>query len=225
MSLRLALIHWGLTEEALIRKPDRIEVRRSDQTLVTSIPLQRNQLVESNWFSSWISLENPRCSVADIGANLTLLEDPDPAKQKIGRGFFDQFKNAIVLVGAVDPLLQDLGKTPFDKDPVPQVGFHGNLLKTFISGEYIRRLPAWSIYTITTVLTIGVVGLALHRGQFRIRSKLASVLLLTSYVGLSVLLFSSANVVLPLAAPLCSTVMTGILALGWQVIDEQQERN
>jgi len=225
MSLRLALLHWGLTDEALVRFPDRIEVRKPDGKLLTSIPLQRGQLVEANWFSRWISPENLRCSVADIGQNLSLLEDPDPQQQAIGRAFFDQFKDAIVLVGPVDPLLQDLAKTPFDDIPVPQVGFHGNLLKTFVTGNYLQRLPDWANHFLTFLLTISVVGLALVQSLNKISFKILALLLVVFYIGTAFWLFQSNNVIVPLTAPLGATVMTGLIAFGWQLVDEQRAKS
>lgn len=225
MSLRLALIHWGLSAEALTRFPDRIDVRKPDKSLVTSIPLQRGQLVEVNWFSRWISPENPRCSVADIGRNLSLLEDADPKQQAIGRGFFEQFKDAIVLVGPVDPLLQDLGVTPLDKWPVPRVGFHGNLLKTFVSGNYLTRLPGWVDHFLTFLLTISVVSLALVQRSEAGGFKISALLLVGLYIGVACWAFVSNHLILPLTAPLGATVMTGTIALGWQLVDEQRNKS
>jgi adenylate cyclase len=225
MALRLALIHWGLTDEAITRFDDRIEVRKPDKSLVASIPLHRGQLVEVNWFSRWISPENPRCSVADIGRNLSLLEDPDPKQQSIGRAFFDQFKDAIVLVGPVDPLLQDLGETPLDKWPVPRVGFHGNLLKTFVSGKYLRRLPGWADHFLTFFLAISVVSLALVQRSDSKGFKIFALLLAALYIGGAFWLFISNHVVLPLTAPLGATLMAGTFALGWQLVDEQRNKS
>ncbi|MEX1049081.1 MAG: adenylate/guanylate cyclase domain-containing protein [Akkermansiaceae bacterium] len=224
LSLRLALIHWGLTDEALVRFPDRMEVRKPDGGVLTSIPLQRGQLVEANWFSRWISPENPRCSVADIGRNLSLLENPDPQKKAVGRAFFEQFKDTIVLVGAVDPLLQDLGKTPFDEVPVPQVGFHGNLLKTFVSGNHLQRLPGWADHSLTFFLTISVVLFALMQRLNEIRFKVLAMLLVGLYIGTAFWLFMSNHLVIPLTAPIGATVMTGAIALGWQLVDEQRAK-
>ena len=225
MALRLALIQWGLTDGALTRFDDRIEVRKADESLVAAIPLQRGQLVEVNWFSRWLSPENPRCSVADIGRNLSLLEDSDPKQQAIGRKFFGQFEDAIVLVGPVDPLLQDLGVTPLDKWPVPRVGFHGNLLKTFISGKYLKRLPGWTDHLLTFLLTISVVSLALVQRQNITGLKIFALLLMGLYVGVACWAFVSNHLVIPLSAPLGATVMTGTLALGWQLVEEQRHKS
>lgn len=225
ISLRLALIHWDLKDEALTRFHDRIEVRKPDSSLVASIPLQRGQLVEVNWFSRWISPENSRCSVADIGRNLSLLENPDQQQQAIGRAFFDQFKGAIVLVGPVDPLLQDLGETPLDETPVPRVGFHGNLLKTFISGKYLKHLPGWANHFLTFLLTVSVVSLALVQRSNTSGFKIFALLLVVLYMGVACWAFISNHVVIPLTAPLGATVMTGTLALGWQLVDEQRNKS
>ncbi|MFM2199165.1 MAG: hypothetical protein RLZZ505_2597 [Verrucomicrobiota bacterium] len=225
MSLRLALIHWGLTEDALTRFPDRIEVRKPDKSLVTSIPLRRGQLVEVNWFSRWLSPQNPRCSVADIGRNLSLLEDADPKQQAIGRAFFDQFKDAIVLVGPVDPLLQDLAAAPMDKWPVPNVGLHGNLLKTFVSGKHLKRLPDYADHLLTFLLTISAVSLALVQRSNVIVFKILALSIVVLYVGAACWAFVSHHVVIPLTAPLGATVMTGMIAFGWQLVDEHRNKS
>jgi len=224
LSLRLALIEWGLTTEALKRFPDRLEVRRPNGELVTSVPLLRGQIVEVDWFSKWISGMNARCSVADIGENLALLEKEDPAKQAIGKAFFAQFKDALVLVGPVDPLLQDVAKTPFDDTPVPQVGLHGNLLKTFLSGKYLHRWPDWVDYVLTFLLTIAVVSLTVTESSKSIRVKLLALAVVALYVVAAFGLFSAYQFVLPLAAPLSATVMTSLVAVGWQLIDEQKAK-
>ena len=225
MALRLALMEWGLTEDALVRFPDRMEVRNPDGTLRTSIPLQRGQLVEANWFSHWISPENPRCSVVDIGKYLGLLEDEDPQNQKLARDFFDQFRGAIVLVGAVDPLLQDLAKTPFDDVPVPQVGFHGNLLKTLLTGHYLRRMPSWSEHMITFLLTVSVVSLAFIKRFDKLRIEVALLPLVALYVAVVFWLFATRHWVLPITAPVGATVMTSMIAAGWQLVDEQRSKS
>ena len=224
MSLRLALLHWGLSESAITRFPDRLEICKPNGELVTSVPLQRGQLVEANWFSRWISPQNLRCSVVDVERYFTLLNSPEPNQQELAKDFFAQFKDAIVLVGAVDPLLQDLGKTPLDRVPVPQVGFHGNLVKTLISGEYLRRLPMWSEYLLVFALTNAVLWLALRQGFNNARDKLLAIVLVVLYVGTAFWLFRGYRIVLPITAPIGSTLMTGLIGIGWQLISEQKSK-
>ncbi|MDB6169118.1 MAG: hypothetical protein JWM88_1982 [Verrucomicrobia bacterium] len=224
LSLRLALIDWGLTPKALHRFPDRMEVRRDDGALVTSIPLREQQIVEATWFSRWISPLNPRCSVNDVRIFTALIEGDDAEQKAKGAEFFAQFQDAIVLIGPVDPLLQDLAKTPFDDVPVPQVGFHGNLLKTFASGIYLRRLPESANIALTFFLTVFVVFLALTEGAKGFRFKLLALLVVTVYVAAAFGLFATYHLVLPMTAPLGSTIMTSLIAVGWELIAEQKAK-
>jgi adenylate cyclase len=224
ISLHLALIHWGLGTDAIQRFPDRMEIRRPDESLVTSIPLLRGQLVEVNWFSPWISPLNLRASVADLGDYLTQLESDDPEKQARGREFFAQFEDAIVLIGPVDVLLQDLSRTSFDDGPVPQVGVHGNLLKTLVSGEYLRHLPPWAVDGVILALALATAGLAGQGGRRAIISKVAALLLLAAYVAAAFGLFSRFHLVLPLVAPVGAALSTSFASLLWQVVEEQRQK-
>jgi adenylate cyclase len=224
-ALRLALIHWGLTTDAITRFPNHIEVRRPNGELVSHIPLQRGQLVECNWFSRWISPHNPRCSVVDIGENLSLLESADPAEQATGKAFFAQFHNAIVLIGAVDPLLQDLGKTPFNDEPVPQVGFHGNLIKTFTSGMHLQHPPEWITHSITFALCLTLGWLARLQITSYLRPRLVGLLLVICYIAAAFLAFRMLHFVLPMTAPLAAGLVTGLFAISWQLLDEQKSKS
>ncbi|MFT3782451.1 MAG: adenylate/guanylate cyclase domain-containing protein [Nibricoccus sp.] len=224
-SLELALIYWGLTEDAIKRFPDHMEVRRPDGTLVTSIPLLRGQLVEVNWFSPWVSPKNLRCSVANIGDYLTQLQSADSQKQKRGREFFDQFQDAIVLVGPVDVLLQDLNKTSFDEEPVPQVGFHGNMLKTLVTGRYLSHLSARTEDGITILLSVVMCLLATAGGSRSARFKVFAVLLMGGHVVASFFLFSRYHLVLPVVAPLGAAFTTSFTALAWQLIYEEKQKS
>lgn len=224
LSLHLALYHWGLGPDAVHRFSDRMEIRRPDGTLVTSIPLRQGQLVEINWFTPWISTLNPRASVADLGDYLTQLESEEPEKQKRGREFFAQFDDAIVLIGPVDVLLQDLSRTSFDETPVPQVGVHGNLLKTLVSGEYLQHLPPWATDMLVLALALMTAGLAGQGGRRAILAKAGAVMLVVAYVVVSFVVFSRFNLVLPLVAPVGAALSTSFASLLWQVVEEQKQK-
>ncbi|MEO6874795.1 MAG: adenylate/guanylate cyclase domain-containing protein [Opitutaceae bacterium] len=224
LSLNLALMNWGVGKEAIHRFPDHLEVRRPDGTLLTSIPLRRGQLVEANWFSKWKSSKNPRFSVADIGDYLTQLASEDPVKHARGLEFFAQFQDAIVLVGPVDSLLQDLARTAFDDVPVPQVGFHGNLLKTLTSGLYLRHVPRWAEYLLIFVLTLVVSILAATGGRRGVVFKIGAGVLVVAYVGVNFYLFFTRQLVLPLVAPLGAVFTTSFAAIGWQLIEEERQK-
>lgn len=224
LSLQLALMNWGVDTEAIQRFPDHLDVTRPDGSLLTRIPLLRGQLVEANWFSHWISPKNPRFSVADIGDYLTQLQSDDPVKQARGREFFAQFKDAIVLVGPVDNLLQDLSRTAFDDVPVPQVGFHGNLLKTLTSGLYLRHAPRPVEYALIFTLTLAVSSLAAAGGGRGVGYKIGAGVLVVAYVGANFYLFARYQLVLPLVAPLGAMFTTSFAAVGWQLIEEEKQK-
>lgn len=224
-SLRLALLHWDLGEEAIKRFPDRMEVRRPDGSLVTSIPLVRGQLVEVNWFSHWISPKNPRCSVANIGDYLTQLQSDDPGKQARGREFFAQFQDAIVLIGPVDLLLQDLNKTSFDDLPVPQVGFHGNMLKTLVTSRYLSHLTPRTEDCITVLLAVLICLLATAGGSSSARYKIFAVLLMVAFVVAAFFLFSHYHLILPITAPLGGAFTMSFAAIAWQLTYEEKQKS
>ncbi len=224
LALQLALMHWGLGPDAILRHPDRMEIRSPDGVLVTRIPLRRGQLVEVNWFSHWISEKNPRASVANIGEYLTLLEHEDPEKQELGRQFFAQFNDSIVLIGPVDVLLQDLATTSFDDTPVPQVGLHGNLLKTFASGIYLKRVPDWLHDVLIFVLGLAICALALVSGQKSVFAKVLAILGVMAYVAIGFHLFAELHLILPLFAPVGAALTTSFAGVLWQVIEEQRQK-
>lgn len=224
MALTLALIYWGVPGENVKITRDAIEVPRPDGTLAARIPLTDQQMVEVNWFSHWISDQNPRTSFSVALGHALALQDGTDEQKANAREFFSEFKDAIVLIGPVDPLLQDLATTPFDDLPVPKVGIHGNLLKTMISGEYLHRLPTWTLYAITALLGSLVTALAMLGGARGLRSKFVALALLAGYAGLAFALFSAAHVVLPFATPLGGALTMAFVGVMWQLVVEEKQK-
>ena len=92
--------------------------------------------------------------------------------------WFTRFKDKVVLVGAVDPLLKDISPTPFNREPVPKVGLHGNLYRTIEDEAYILRAQTPVKVGLIVLLTLCVSLLALGSGVPR----LISILLLLSLI-------------------------------------------
>ena len=226
MAIELALLHWGLTAAAVQVHDDRIDLVRPDGTRVTTIPLQDRQLIELNWFSHWISPKNPRMGFSTVFNYARLLDSDKPEEKKTAQAFFaqDAFKDAIVLIGPVDPLLQDLASTSFDNEPVPKVGVHGNLLKTIVSGKYLWRLPPWAGDGLAVLLTLLVSTLAVAGGARGVRNKLFALVVVAGYVALAFGLFASSQLVLPLAVPLAAVFTTSLGAVGWQLGVEEKQK-
>lgn len=224
MALALALTYWGVPGENAKIARDAIEVPRTDGQVVARIPLTDEQMLEVNWFSRWISEQNPRVSFSVALGHVLSLREGTEEEKKAAREFFAEFRDAIVLIGPVDQLLQDLATTPFDDQPVPKVGIHGNLVKTIVSGDYLHRLPPWALYVLTFGLAIAVTALAVLGGARGLWSKAAALILLLGYGALAFVLFKTSHVVLPFAAPLSGAFMMAFAGIGWQLIVEERQK-
>jgi adenylate cyclase len=224
LSLQVVLEHFGLGESALRLGSDQLELVRPDGAVALRVPLAEGQLLEANWFSPWESPLNPRESLARVVQAIRASSSADEEQRRLAGQFFDQFKDAIVLIGPVDPLLQDLAPTPFDSHPVPKVGLHGNLVKTMLSGNFLRRPPPWFPWAAVLGLTTVVTLLAVSGGARGRAAKLAAVAALGGYGALCVVAFGRWHLVLPMAAPLGSAFTTSFLAVLWQLLAEERQK-
>lgn len=225
MAIELALIELGLGPAAVEILADRIELLDTDRKVVRSIPLTERQLVEVNWFSPWIDeARNPRDSMADVLLYASDLQGEDAAARAAAAVWFERFRDAIVLIGPTDPLLQDLAPTPFEPDPQPKVGVHGNMVKTILTEKYLRRLEVRDQNYLVLLLTLPVVFLWLRGGVRSLPQKVAAVLLIAAYGWLSLVLFRDHNWVLPMVAPLGSALSASFAALIWQVVREEKQK-
>jgi adenylate cyclase len=226
MALELARLYWDLPQGAIKRFPDRIDFVQADGTVRASMPLRDRQLVDVNWFSAWESPLNSRESFSVVYTYAAMLRSKNEEERKTALEYFaqDDWRDAIVLIGPVDPLMQDLAPTPLDEDPVPKVGVHGNLLKTIMSGVYLKHPPPWAADGLIFGLTVLISGFAAAGGSKGLRSKLTAALLLTAYVWASVEMFKNYHFVLPLVAPIGAILSTTFIAIIWQLIEEEKQK-
>lgn len=226
MSVELARLYWGLPHGSIRVAGDRLDYVRLDGSVHATVPLLRKQMLEVNWFSPWFSDQNAHYEFVDVYKYALALESEDAELRAAGREFFGQeeFRDAIVLVGPVDPLLQDVAPTSLDDYPVPRVSVHGNLVKTIVSGAYLRRLPPWAVHATIFGLTLIVGTLALAGGARAMFAKIMAVLGLVIYVALAFRIFEHVHVVLPFTAPLGAALSTSFAGLIWQVIEEQKAK-
>lgn len=224
MALQLALLYWGVSPDDIRITDTALEIPRPDGGLYASIPLVDGQLVELNWFSPWLSEHNPRTSFSIVFNYVHALKSGDPKAQANARTFFTQFKDAIVLIGPVDPLLQDLAVTPFDHSPAPKVGVHGNLLKTIVSGEYLHRLPVWGVYVLSLLLALPVTLLGMAGGARSLWAKVAANLIVALYSAFCFEAFRYWHLVLPMAAPLGGAMSMAFAGIAWQLIVEEKQK-
>lgn len=230
-SIEILRRYWGLStweDEGVRVTGDTLEFFRDDGSVVQQVPLTGRQLLEVNWFSPWESeAMNPRFPFADVYWSAQRVESGDPEIEAIGRKFFDSgaFRDAIVLIGPVDEILQDLAPTPFDDSPVPKVGLHGNVIKTIASGRFLRRLAPWQVFGLVGLLTVFVVSLAVSGGRHILLARVMALLALVAYAGLAVELFAHFDLVLPLVTPIGSALSTTLVGVGWQAWREQKAKS
>ncbi len=225
LSLKLALIDLGLDESAVRLSADTLAIVRPDGGTAVTIPLREQQLLEVNWFSSWENERlNPRVSLADVLLYRQDLAAEQPEVRESAERFFARFAGAIVLIGPVDPMLQDLAPTPFNASPVPKVGLHGNLIKTIRSGLFIRHVPLWVLVVLTCGLMLVVAQLAVAGGVKGVGYKALGGVILLGFVGTAFWLFKHQQLVLPMTAPLAATLMASFIGIGWQLVLEERQK-
>jgi adenylate cyclase len=224
MALNLAAIYWGVEPAALEISSTAIVARDAQGAMRAAIPLVDGQLVEINWFSPWISPMNPRIGFSVVYNYARMLKAEDEKARATATEFFQQLEGAIVMIGPVDKLLQDLAPTPFDDGPVPRVGVHGNLLKTLISGKFLQRLPISGLYVLTLGLTLLVTLFSTAGGARGMRSKLTALLILVAYVWICFQLLATNELVLPMAAPLGGALTTAFIGVIWQLVIEEKQK-
>lgn len=224
LALQLIRLYEGLPAEAIQIHSGALYLKSSKGEVLYKIPLERHQLVEVNWFSRFFSPMNERYSMADVLlANAWLYEGNEQEREQANK-FFKRFKDAIVLIGPVDPMLQDLSPTPFDSEPVPRVGIHGNLLKTIMSGDYIKRMPILADYALTYLLSIQVFVLVLYSGRRSLWFKLGSICLLVGYAGGVFALFSFYQLIVPLITPVGASVTSAFIGLIYKLVHEEKQK-
>jgi adenylate cyclase len=225
IAVQLACVELGVPPGSARRNGDFVEITGKEGEVLRRIPLTEKQLVEVNWFSLWDNQTlNPRSSLADVLIAGEMLNSEKETERAEAAGYFKRFAGAIVLVGPVDPLLQDLAPTPFDSDPVPKIGGHGNLLKTIISEKYLRRPPEWVLWASVFGLSFAVTALTVAGGARSLFTKVLAVLVLAGFVMVVLHQFAHGHLILPLAAPVGAAFSTGFIATMYQLVKEEKQK-
>jgi adenylate cyclase len=225
IAVQLACVELGVPPGSVRRNGDTLEIFGKDGAVLRKIPLTEKQLLEVDWFSKWDNQRlNPRSSMADVLIAGEMLQSEKAADKAEAEDYFQRFAGAIVLVGPVDPLLQDLAPTPFDSDPVPKIGGHGNLLKTIISEKYLHRPPGWVLWASVLGLTVTVTGLTVFGGARSLATKVLALVVLGGFVTAALYAFKEVDLILPLAAPVGAAFSTGFIATLWQLLQEEKQK-
>lgn len=229
LSLELSRLYLGLKSEDVKIGRDRIDLVSPTEGLLRSIPLSQRQWVEINWFSPWIDdARNRRVSIADLNQLARIAASGNAAGLKAVEEYFadDYFKNAVVLIGPVDPLMQDLAITPFDREPAPKVGVHGNMVKTILSGRFIQRPPEWTTPVFALGLSALVVGLFLGvEGRRNALWRGLAILLLVGYVAGGHWIFLHFDLLIPMVVPVGAALSSTFIGGAVQLVLEQKQKS
>jgi len=227
LGLELFLAANELSASSVERTPSALIIRK-DGDVFREMPLVEGQSIEVNWYEGWNGTgQTAHYSFEDVRKNgislLNAIKEGDTKAIEDLDSWFEGFKDKVVLLGPVDPQLKDIAPTPFDREPVPKVGFHANLYRTLHDEAYIHRASFKLSLAIIILLTVMVTSSVLWSGRGRAFTRYGSLLLLFLYVAVVFHSFASFNLVLPLIAPMGSAVTAAlglvILKLGseeWQ---------
>ena len=226
MAVELARIYYGVNRDDIKIADDHLDLDRPDGSVAARIPLTQRQLVEINWFSSWSdSARNPWAGMSVVYEYAQLLDSKNNEERQSAEEFFSQFKDSVVLIGPTDQLtFHDVSPTSLDDGDVPRVSVHGNLLKTIVSGKYIRHLPWAAAYALIFGLAALVASLAVVGGGRAVFAKVMAVLSAVLYAALAFQLFKAANIIIPVVAPLGAAFSTSFVSLVWQIVEEQKQK-
>ncbi len=225
MALQLFLLYHGLNSSAVEIQKDRMRILDPDSRPLLEIPLTFGQMVEPNWFSPWLSKENPWAGIASVLDFDRKAREGTEQEKAEAEEFFAAFQDAVVLIGPTDPLLKDISVAPLSgPNPVPRVSLHGNLFKTLVSGRFISRPPVWMNILLICGLGFGTAWLGVIPHRFSKWGKLLAVLALAGYVGAAFLLFAQKEILVPIAAPVGAALTCTFVALLRQLTIEENQR-
>jgi adenylate cyclase len=225
MSLELALLHWGLDPSAIKISPNCLTISRPDGSIASRIPLILGQLAEPNWFNAWMDPAVGHFSIVDVMAYGKAATEGTDEQKALAKEFFEPFREGVVLIGPVDPLLKDLSVMPLSgPNPVPRVFVHGNLLQSIVAQRFLHRPPVW--LNVGFIFLLGFAGAAfcLVPARFTTAAKAFSLTTALTYMGAAFLVFSKNDLLLPLVAPLGAALSCTFAGSLLQLSREQSQK-
>jgi adenylate cyclase len=133
------------------------------------------------------------------------------------------FRDGIVLVGYTTQLEQDRHQAPFGGEHgMPGVEIQANAVDTLLVGDWLHRSSIW-----LTLVLVGVMGAA-ALGLLNLRGPGPGILtllgVLVAYLVLGQALFSWADLLLPLIAPMTAAIAVGGVALAERLIFAERDK-
>ncbi|MGZ0656162.1 CHASE2 domain-containing protein [Coraliomargarita sp. W4R53] len=224
LGLETFLAAHGLDDDAVEIGDGMLTIRR-EGAVFRQVPLVQQQSIEVNWFEGWdFTAKNEHVSMqtvlrkADELAVAFVAQDLERVAEL--EAWFELFQDKVIFVGSVDPLLKDISPTPFNRESVPKVGVHSNLYRTIENEAYITRTSRATSVAIVCLLTAVVSLLALNGGV----SRLLSLLLLAGYGVAVFVAFAQFHWILPLVAPIGSTLTATVAVVLLKLGSEEWQR-
>jgi adenylate cyclase len=203
MALQLALLWWNTPVTNLEIGSNEAVIRDTEGEILARVPLRMGQLVEPNWFSSWMAEDAHNYSLVDILAAGEAAESDNPDLVAAAEEFFADFEGSIVLIGPVDPMLKDLSVMPLSgPGAVPRVSLHGNLLQTLVAGRALWRFSHTTNSVLIFLLGFAAALFCLVPARLAKAARFLPVIATPLYLAAAYLAFARADLVLPVVAPL-----------------------
>lgn len=216
-------------------------VGRNSGTLVSNIPVLRDDVLEELCRTSWARLEalepgqrvefGERVRIPLTSNNRHIVTFFGPPRHTFRRYSFwavhddDALKGNLAgklyLVGSTAPGLFDFVNAPvFDKYPGVEV--HQSMIRSFIRNEFVHRLPSWANMVILVVagMLIGVVAFSL----MPLAGGIATLVLIGGYTLASVMVFEAGNVWIELARPVLVMIFSFASIMAYRYMTEEKDR-
>lgn len=228
IGLEVFLAAHGLSADDIEWREDSL-VLRKDGSAFREIPLIEGQSMDVNWLQGWdINRPETHYSMADVldAANAlgeaAIQEDAEAIAK--WEQWFERFHGKVIFIGGVDATLKDLAPTPFNQAPAPKVGLHANTYRTVEEEAYLREVDGIQSHVIVIGLTVLVSGLMISSGRRSIFPRAISAVVLVAYVGYAFYVFGSAGYLLPLVAPLGSSMCALLCVVLYKLGSEEFQR-
>jgi adenylate cyclase len=127
----------------------------------------------------------------------------------------------IVIVSEVRTGSADVGAVPGDAE-YPLGGLHANAIRTILSGCFLREMGPWPMLGVEGLLAAGLVLLGFARSSWRFT--LGTLALVTGYLGLAVIAFLYASLVLNLLRPALIIGGGFVAIMAHRYLDEERQK-
>ncbi|MDR1255135.1 MAG: CHASE2 domain-containing protein [Puniceicoccales bacterium] len=200
-----------------------------DEEVLKKIPLQKRQLMEINWFSSWSTTKDQKVSLIGVLKNYEIIQSPNASKHEKDNAlaFFSQFNDAFIFLGNTYEGTDLMIHTPVDTKKVPSIAAHVNLFKTLYSAYYIQHFSWMVELSIVFVLNFLVAIIILYGDFIKRWSKLLMGCVMVYFLlalGSFGIFDVTVHIACPMVAPLGCLLTLSLFGALYQMLVERKQR-